>query len=196
MSYSNKHFDGCVFNPMCDGRMLEVYARLNEIVLPEWLEDSRLDNIIRYVIMVYDPKSPLVVNERDLNYRKSVAAELSGLPVDDEEYMELVYSHMHDYAPEFTARYLMRFVKSKEWAAICAFEYKFWESIKKMMEPIACKSSKEELESVQKKAAVSDEIDKDIKRLDSYYKAFFGDDEELSKRTKKRISPEMIAEMR
>lgn len=170
--------------------MFENYPQLTEIVLPEWL-DENTDAILRYLIMVYDPKSPVVNNERDLNYRKGIAAQLVGL--EDEELCGAIYNSTHPYSADLIVRYLIRFVRSKEWAAICAFETAYTESIKEVIEPISGKSSKERLDSVQKKAAVKEEIIKDIERLDKLYKVFFGEDEELQSKGKRRLTPEMIA---
>ena len=58
------------------------------------------------------------------------------------------------------------------------------------MEPINGKDSKQELEAVQKKSAIKDELDKDIARLDKYYKAYFGDDEVLETRAKTKWTAE------
>lgn len=195
MNYSEKSFSACIFNPLVKGNIIETYPRLNEIVLPEW-DNSQLDSLIRYVILVYDPKSVLATTERDLNYRKNIAAELAGFDMNDEEYMTSVYTCTHDFLAELIMKFLMRFIKSKEWAAIVIVESCFWESAKKLMEPINGKNSKEELEAVQKKSAIKDELDKDIARLDKYYKAFFGEDEDLLLRAKARVTPESIAKLK
>lgn len=195
MNYSKKSFQGCIFNPLADENMIETYPRLSEIIMPEW-DKSQLDSLIRYTILVYDPKSVLATTERDLNYRKGVAAELSGFDMNDEEYMASVYNCTHEFLPELIMKFLMRFIKSKEWAAIVIVENCFWESAKKLLEPISGKNSKEELEAVQKKSAIKDELDKDIARLDKYYTAFFGEDEELLMRAKTRVTPESIAKLK
>ena len=89
----------------------------------------------------------------------------------------------------------MRFSKSKEYAAIVVIENCFWESTKKLLEPIEGKSSKEQLDAVQKKSALKDELDKDIIRIDKLYKSFFGEDVELEKKGKLKITPENIAKL-
>ena len=48
----------------------------------------------------------------------------------------------------------------------------------------------------KKKAAIKDEIDKDIKRLDNHYKVFYNEDVELQENSKRRLTPEMIANTR
>jgi len=196
MSFKVSDFNSLQFNPLCSGKMLTEYPRLSEIVSPEWTDEADLDKIIRYCILVYDPKSALVANEKDLNYQKGIAADISKLDVDNEEYIQSIYNLNHSITIEFTIRFLIRFVKSKEWAAICALEASFWESIRKVLEPITGKNSKEELDSVQKKSTIKQEIDLDIKRLDTYYKIFFGEDSELENKAKGRVTPESIAKLK
>lgn len=202
MTYTEKHFANCMFNPLVQGTVIEKYPRLLEIIDPDW-DKTHLDQIIRYTICVYDPKSPLVINERDLNYRKGLAAELAGFDLTDTEFTESIFDFSHDFGGkdtptgagiiDFVIKFLIRFIKSKEFAAICIVENCFWESAKKLMEPINGKNSKEELEAVQKKSAIKDELDKDIARLDKYQKAFFGDDEVLELKAKTRMTPEAMA---
>lgn len=190
MTYKQSDFNNCQFNPLINGDLLEAYPKLGEIVDPEW-HDENLDSILRYLIIVYDPKSPLIAYERDLNYRKDIAVQLA--KITDETLANAVITSTHSYSPSLVIKYLMRFARSKEWAAICAFESSFWESIKEVIEPISGKNSKEKLESVQKKAAIKEEIEKDIKRLDQLYRTFFGEDEDLHAKVKRRLTPEMIA---
>ena len=190
MIYKNKDFIHCQFNPLIDGQILQAYPKLAEIIDPDW-QDENTDSILRYIIMVYDPKSPLVLNERDLNYRKGIAIELANIV--DELIADAVVNSTHIYSAALTIKYLMRFARSKEWAAICAFESAYWESIKEIIEPIQGKNSREKLDSVQKKAVIKQEIIEDIKRLDALYRTFFGEDDELLSKNKRKLSPEMIA---
>jgi hypothetical protein len=113
--------------------------------------------------------------------------------VEDETIAESVINSTHKYSAALFIKYLMRFARSKEWAAICAFESAYWESIKEVIEPISGKNSREKLDSVQKKAVIKQEIIEDIKRLDALYRTFFGEDDELQNKNKRRLSPEMIA---
>lgn len=190
MIYKQPDFNNCQFNPLVDQPMLDAYPKLNEIIEQEWRDDS-LDGILRYIIIVYDPKSPLINFERDLNYRKEIAINLSKLS--DFDTAAAVLTNIHNYSPALIIKYLMRFARSKEWAAICAFEFSFWESIKEVTEPISGKSSKEKLESVQKKSTIKEEIVKDMRQLDALYKTFFGEDDDLHAKSKRRLTPEMIA---
>lgn len=192
--YKKKDFGGCMFNPMMDEPMLDAYPRLSEIIHPDWTQDELFDSILRYVIMIYDPKSILIVNERDLNHRKGVAAMLCHFDMDNRELMSKVYGCTYEYMIDLILKFLIRFVKSKEWAAICAFESAYWESIKKVIEPITGKNSRDILMSVQIKAAIKDEIEKDVARLEKLYIKFLGEDDSLIQKAARRVSPELIAE--
>lgn len=146
--------------------------------------------------MVYDPKSPIVSTERDLNFRKSIASELSGMQGFGDEFLQSVFNCSHPGLLDLTCKYLVRFGRSKEWAAICAYEYKFWEAIRLLMQPIQSdKSDREQLDAANKKDVLSDSIDQGLTKLDLYYRTFFGEDDQLEKRAKKRVSPELMAEM-
>ena len=150
MIYKKNDFKNCLFNPLVEDPMLSVYIRLTEIIDPDW-RDENLDSILRYVIMVYDPKSPVARNERDLYHRKNIAIELAH--INDELLVEALITSVHVYLVDLTNRFLRDFVRSREWAAICAFETAYWESIKEVMKPIHGKSSRDILDAVQKKSS-------------------------------------------
>jgi hypothetical protein len=194
MNYKPKEFTGCMFNPLADQPMLEAFPRLAEIVTGEAAKEEHLDSILRYIILIYDPKSPLIFNERDINHRKGVAAQLAGFDLDDRTYLITIYQCNNKNVVNLIIKYLTRFVKSKEWAAICAFESAYWESIAKVIEPISGKNSRDILTSVQIKSAIKDEIEKDIARLEKLYQKFLGEDDALIQKAARRISPEAIAE--
>lgn len=190
MIYKPSDFNTCQFNPLTEQTLLQAFPRLSEIIEPEWIDED-LDSVLRYMIMVYDPKSPLVFNERDLNHRKSIALEQAH--IEDAILSDALVNSTHKYSPALIVKFLYRFVRSKEWAAICAFEAAFRESIIEVMKPITGKGSREVLDAVQKKAAIKDEIEKDLKRLDQLYRTFYGEDEELQNKNKRRLSPELMA---
>lgn len=182
--------DDMQFNPMTTGSMLETYPVLQVVVLKEY-EGEDLDKIIRYAILMYDPKSPLVQVERDVNNRRYAALDMAGIKAGflrDE-----LFEFRHPFIADLVFDYLKRFVRSREWAAIVALEFAYWESIRKLLEPISDASNKRMLESVQKKSQIKTELMDDIKRLDTLYKSFFGEDKQLEIVAKKRLTPETVA---
>jgi len=190
-NYKPADFRLCQFNPLTEGPMLTAYPLLSDAMLSEWLYYEKIDLLIRYVILVYDPKSPLVQDERDLNRRKRAALDM--IEITDEETQDKWIRHDHEFLPELISKFLERFLKSREYAVLAALEFKFWESVQITLTPVSGRNSKEELESLQKKSLVAEEMDKDIKRLDLYHKQYFMDDTDLVRKVKKRFSPERMA---
>lgn len=190
--YKEKDFNNLQFNPLCEKGMLETYPILNHIVSPEIKSGADTDMLLRYIILCYDPKSRLVMDEKDLNHRKSIAAEYAQL-MGDKEYLQEVFTFGLKRLAEMTVKYLIRFVRSKEWAAIVSIEFKYWENISELITPIVGTTNKERLEAAQKKSIISDEVEKDIKRIDSLYKSFFGDDDLESAIKQSPFTAERIA---
>jgi hypothetical protein len=189
-SYKIDAFKGCQFNPLTKEKMMSAYPGLAGNLEIEWIADPQIDDLLRYVILVYDPKSPLVTDERDTGHRKELALDM--LEIEDEQRLNWI-SHKHEYLPDLICLFLQRFFKSREYAMLQALEFKFWESIKLTLQPVAGKNSKEELESLQKKSLAANEMDNDIKRIDAYYRQYFMEDMELEKQSKRIYSsPEKI----
>lgn len=211
LKFKRESFGKLRFDPTTDQKMLAVYPDLCEIIDPAWTEDPNLDKLLRYVIMVYDPESPVYKNESETNKRKEYAVELCGFDIEDSEFIQsifkneycfveqtgeglLMFAKAHVYLPKLTTSYLKRFPKSKEHAAMCALEFHYWEIIFKMFEPISGKNSKEELESVQKKDLISDRLGHVLKNINTLYKDFFAGDEELAEVVERQVqfNPESI----
>jgi hypothetical protein len=198
MIYTEKDFESCLFNPLTKKAMLKAYPRLSEISPAEADTLPFFDNVLRYVCLLYDPKSPLITAEMDLNYRKSVAAELAGFDTDgDDAFLQTIYNSELEWPVSLTTRFLIRFIKQRKWAYIVALEFKFWEGIQRIMKPVEKTvggKDWDELKSIEIKAKISDEASKDIARLDTLYKEFFNEDEALENAAKNlRVTPEMIA---
>lgn len=206
MGLTIEDFKGCVINPL-QKDLLAKNPKLNALVpviQVEVIDDDEpyltarefskkeIENIFRYIILVYDPQSTLGKIEKELSKRKEQAAILAGLNLDT---VEEIYSNSHPLVVPLTVGYLKYYAKSKEWAAICAFESTFWESITKLMEPISGKDSKAQLESVEKKAKIKAEVDNDIERLEKYHLKYFGGDEILTEKVRTKMTPEGMSKM-
>jgi hypothetical protein len=192
MSYSIKDFSGCVFNALTEGDMLSVYPKLSSIIEDDWKHEPLLDNIIRFVVLVYDPKSALR-KERDSMRRKNIAYDLAGFKRNElGEAMPEIIHETHELCLYITVRFLAKFVKDKEYAALCAFEFKYYENILELMTPIKGETNAERLEAAKKKSVISEEIIKDIKVIDDLWHGFFGDKTLVEKVKTKKFIPEMM----
>lgn len=178
MTYTEKHFERCAFNPMCKNPMVDEFQKLRTIFT------TSDDAVIRYTIMMYDPASFLVRDERDWNKRRDIACELTFVDSDAPELQETIYEAFIDY---------LQYINDKVWAAASAAEMRFWEAIKLTLIPITETGAKGQLEAAQKKAVLAESIDDCIKRIETYAKDLSGGDVVLEKRIKKSfVSPEQM----
>lgn len=185
MNYTDKDFSTFPYNPLKKIELDKFIVQMPS----EFKDHAHIHSLVCYTMLIYDPKSVLIVQERDLQRRKQVAAELAKLK-DSDEYYNLVDATLM----QIVVWYLKTIVKSREFAAIVALEYKFWENITELMTPITGETNKERLEAAQKKAVISGEIDSDILKLNKYYKDFFGDDDATATQVRKQaFRPENYA---
>ena len=193
MPYEFNDFKGCAFNPLISEKMLNTYPSLSIIIHKDWEQDPMLDKIIRFVILNYDTNSPLRKNERDSIRRKNIAYDLAGFKRSDiGEALPEIINETHDLCFNITVKYLAKFVKDKEYAALCAFEFKYYENILELMTPIKGETNAERLEAAKKKSVISEEIIKDIKVIDDLWHSFFGEKMFVEKVKSKKFIPEMM----
>lgn len=153
--------------------MVDAYPKLRTIF------STGNDEIIRYVIMMYDQKSPLLEEERDLNRRRVIAVEMSGCQAEELAIEEPLHEAIIEY---------LQFIGVMTWAAACAATYRFWEAIRIQLQPIRGVTDKEQLEAAQKKNVLADSIDDCMKRIDAYAKELAGGDEKVEKKVKKSFA--------
>lgn len=176
---------------MTDGTMLAAYPRLNQVLFNELRQDPLLDKMIRFTVMVYDPKSSLVIEERELDRRKDIAMDL--LEITDPTIRQEFMTNQRTFLPELITGILQFFIKSMEYAVLAAKEFKFWEAIQITLQPVLGLDSKEKSEALARKSLVGKEMEEDIKRIDQYYKQFFMEDAELEKKARQTFtSPEKL----
>jgi len=195
MLYTKDDFKSLRFNPMCEGKILEIYPDLYEIISQEMVGDKNIDCLLRFTIMLNDPQSIVFLSEKNVERRKDMAAELAGLP-DNLQFRDEVFTYMNKTAFGLTVNYLKRFAKSKEFAALVTMEQIYWEEIRLLNMPIIADSpDKDALAALEKKSKIKAELDQDLNRIDAYYKKFVGEDENLIKK-RERMTPENVRQLK
>jgi hypothetical protein len=192
MSYKKIDFNECLFNPLEDGDMMLVYPKLRELSNPILDNDSLLDKLIRYVIIVYDNKSPVNRKERDWLKRKTVAAEICKLHKIDIALLQDIYLNKNETVLHLTSKYLFNFIKIKEYSALVAFEYKYNENITELLTPIKGETNAERLDAAKKKSVISLEIINDINVIDKLWDEIFIEKDLIKEVKIRKISPENI----
>lgn len=196
--FKKDQFSKCAFNPMIEDSMLKTYPKLAEIIEMEWLRDNHLEKILKYVIMVFDPKSPLM-SISNLNERKLAASELCGIDKISKDAASSILSNSYgNMLPTLIIKYLTTFPRSRDWAILCVIENKFWETISLLMKPLEEVAGKSDLlKSSESKTKIVETMKSDQSDIDHYYHVIFGDDEEVEKAVKKvSINPQYIASLK
>jgi hypothetical protein len=198
MSYGKQHFDKCFFNPL-EKDLLKAYPRLRELIPEEKNENDKLayddDRLLRYILALYDPKSPVVKDNPDFTQRKIEAAIVAGYNLQkDDEKLEIIYSCDSDYMVAIIVNFLRNVVRSRLWASIQADEQVFWEFIARLHKPISEESDKDDINAGEKKIKLSQGKEVISTQIDANLSKFLGDDEDLKKKVKKQdFSPEAMA---
>lgn len=177
--YGVKEFEKCLFNP-CEKDMFVSYPQLKKIQDISPLIDNKL---MKYIVCVYDYKSPIVINNRDLKVRKQVAAEFAGY-----DFLKNDISHIFNISVEYVMKaidtFLKTFIHSRTWYMICCNENIFYEYGQRMLLPVATKdeggkpmTEKALTETMVLKTKLSDDMASIDERLDAAYKRLYGNEQ-------------------
>lgn len=191
------------FDPTCSGTMVSKYPFLKDIA------SGIPDKAVRYLLLMYDSKSPLRNMYPDLQKRKEFAAVVAGYDlVKDESKFEELKTFVHivtneegdevkvpceDYL-EFLTKLLM-YQSSRVWSMIVANESAFYEYHRKVMAEVTDGGDKDILQAVTIKTKLMEAMDDIDKRLKGYYREMSGDDKGLDDLIvkRKKISAESQA---
>jgi hypothetical protein len=191
ISYTEKDFQRCVFNPLGKKRLSDtnLVDILNDI--PDEKKGQE-EGLLRYIVAMYDSASPLIKNEPDLEKRKIAAVKIANLV--DSDITDDLFSNRLDYVLKAINEYIRSYGQNRLWAMIVSETQRFWEYNYRLMKPVEGERDREILSSLEVKTKLAEELDKMNDRLDSYYKRLYGEDQELMDASKaKRWTPEFIA---
>lgn len=193
--YKEAEFNKCLFSPCVDDVFKE-YPQLNKIKSI----DSRIDNkLMKYIICVYDYRSPVVVHNRELKIRKQVAAEFCGYDMQKDK-LSIIFNIEEDYILQAIDVFLKSFIHSRVWYMITCNENIFWEYGQRMLKPVGINdedsgkkmSEKDIIAAMQAKTKLSEDMAAIDERLDAAYKRLYGN-ESLNKFISGATTPERIA---
>jgi hypothetical protein len=144
--------------------------------------------VIRYVVLLYDQRSPLRLKIPDIVERKEEAAMMAGVKDGKEELFDL----SHDNVLKYINVYL-RYQSSKLWAILAANEEVLWQYQVELLSPITgFKNDKDKLQALEIKSKLMAECDAIIKRIEAYEDKLFGDNKDKKKEIL-NLTPESIA---
>lgn len=126
--YKESEFNKCLFNP-CVVDMFVQYPQLSKI---QSISDKIDNKLMKYIVCVYDYRSPIVTNNRELKIRKQLAAEFVGYNIQKDD-LKPIYNIEYDYLLKAIDTFLKLFIHSRTWYMICCNESIFWEYGQRML---------------------------------------------------------------
>lgn len=180
------------FNPMVKKNMLSAYPKLKEIV------GDVDDKLIRYVILMYDIKSPLRHHYPELGKRKEFAASMAGYDLMKDDVITLFDFKINDEPYEELLDMIMKYLKYQNnwvWSMIVSNEQAFYEYNRRVMMPVEGNRDKDILQAINIKTQIMVSQDEIYQRLQKYYRDLSGGDDKLEDAItfRKRLRPEEIA---
>jgi hypothetical protein len=191
--FTEKDFARLPFNPMGKKRLSG--TQLKEILKPISDEkEERQEELLRWVIAMYDQASPISRAYPDLKQRKICAAAVAGIT--DEATIDALIDNTIEGIPEMVNNYLRLYGHNRLWAMIVAQEAQFWEYQYRLLKPVDGSKDKEILQSIELKSKIASELDITSTRLDGYYQKLYSNDDDMASISRvKRLTPETIADV-
>lgn len=159
------------------------------------LDRKDLDKVIRYAMIMFDKKSPLIRHSTNLQVRKDEAALVAGYDrTKDQDALKKIF----DFSDLALQIITIKFLKEQQdtyWSMIISSEQTFYEYQQALLEPVTSfKDDKDKLAATQLKSKLMDDSDRIAERIETYYAKVFGDaDTQKTAKKLKGLSPEAQA---
>lgn len=192
--FNKEDFDKMIFNPFKVKRPLKKAFPKMKMFKSFELAD---DQMIAYVLYMYDQNTPLKEQFPDLKIRKEQAAILSGYSLTkDDKLLHDLFFFISEKLVQMVDEFLRK-QNNRIWSMIVSNEQTFFEYQTKLLSPVEGDRDKDILQALQIKSKIMDDLNTINDRLDSYYMKLYGEDQELLKVIKadKRLTPEFIANL-
>jgi len=192
--FNTEDFKKMIFNPFkVKGSLKKKFPKMKMFSSFQTAEDQ----MIAYVLYMYDQNTPMKEQFPDLKIRKEQSAVLSGYDlVKDNEILHDMFFFKSTKVIEMVDEFLRK-QNNRIWSMIVSNEQTFFEYQKKLLSPVEGERDKDILQALQIKSKIMDDLNTINDRLDSYYMKLYGEDQELLKiiKSDKRLTPEFIANL-
>jgi hypothetical protein len=191
--YSQESFKNCLFNPFAKD-LTGKYPALKDL-LPQ---GEHGEKVLKYILFLYDPKSPFIRDIRNIKTRKQEAAKLAGFDLQkDSDFLDSVYSFKNKEAAAKAIKFLKEFIHDRTWSMIVSHEQTFYEYNERLMKPVEDDKDTTKEKDVMATIVLKSKLVQDLKEihtiLKEYYKEIFEDDDLREQVINNRISPETMA---
>lgn len=154
-AYTLQSFSKCIFNPM-EKDLYKVYPELTAL-RPDC---EQADRVLRYILFMYDPKSPLVNDFKNTAQRKQEAARLAGFNLEqDTDFLDDLYTFANREAVDSTCLFLRGYVNNMLWDTIVVHEQMYYEYHARLMASIEDEKTKAPKKSRKKIDEILGDLD-------------------------------------
>jgi hypothetical protein len=136
-----------------------------------------LDKLIKFVVIMYDKKSPFTKVFQDVDLRKKECAAYAGYDLEKDK--DILTGIFNFTDPEFAAM-VIEFLKdqnSRVWSMIVSNEQTFYEFQKVLLTEVLATTDRDRLTAVAIKSKLMEESSNTSERIDKYYQMLFGSGE-------------------
>jgi hypothetical protein len=154
-----------------------------------------LDKLVRFIMALYDKKSPIIKQLTNLDQRKKEAALVAGYDLKfDADTLDALFAFT-DHEMQILALQFLKDQNDMYWTMIVSNEQTFWEFQRALNQRIKdTKDDKQWMDALNVKSKLMEECDRITERVETYYVKVFGDGDALAKAKQTRgFSPEAIA---
>ena len=151
---------------------------------------------MKYLVFMYDKNSPLVSQYNEVRSRKQKALELSNVVKSEDPYLYEKLMLFEDSDLIQIAAQMLRKQNDSIFSMLVSQEIFFDECLKKVLQPLEIEDDKKGLEALEKKAKISEAMEKVADRIEKYKSKFFRNDDDLEKKIRNVVAftPESIAQ--
>lgn len=194
--YSKEKFDVLEINVFEEEDLIANHRRKIQEIFGPPTKHRRVDleNLIKYVFLMYDRRTPMVEFFSQVDERKKNCALLAGYEDVNHVRVLEIMSLEDEVAQEFIYK-LIKHQKGMVWSALVTNCELFWQYQRELLIPISIsKDDKNKLDGMKVKGALAKEVDIILERINGYTDDLFGEDIALIK-VLSPTSPEQIADV-
>jgi hypothetical protein len=176
-------------------RTVEEVKEFNNISYMLIAKSERVKTM-KYLVFMYDKNSPLVSQYNEVRSRKQKALELSNVVKSEDPYLYEKLMLFEDSDLIQIAAQMLRKQNDSIFSMLVSQEIFFDECLKKVLQPLEIEDDKKGLEALEKKAKISEAMEKVADRIEKYKSKFFRNDDDLEKKIRNVVAftPESIAQ--
>lgn len=172
---------------------IKEFEQISYVLIPK----SERIKTIKFIIFMYDKNSPLVSAYSEIKARKKKALELLDINLKNNNELYHKLTQFEDESLVEVTAQMLRKQNDSIFSILVSQEIFLEECLRKVLQPLEVTDDKKGLEALEKKAKISEAMEKVVDRIEKYRSKFFRNDDELETKVRNTalFTPESIANL-